>query len=1067
MSNNCNTIAEILLRGGTDQLRRTSKKLNPESIVLHGFGLQEWMEFAYNFASHVKYFEAENGTQNGFWVEFFKDDVATEALLADLESSDELTPHLTLFICFLRLLEFSSDRMNNITKRHLDFYYQEVLQIEKLPPTYDKVHVLFELSKNATQTKLEAGTKLNGGKDANDVPRFYELIDETVVNGAQLSDFKSFYFDPDYTNPTTGNTTAQYYMKAAEVANSLDGLGEELGEDQTTWYGFGYNHNRVDDPFEELPNANIGFAVTSHALSLSEGIRNVQFEIKFDSIAPSLTVNQLLNVIEVSYTTAEGWSEPIALKSSFSFTGANNAAGTYSTSIVSNSNLVKLLVELDNGDEPTANYNESIHGLSMDTENPVFRFKLNTNSVAGLSVYKQFIRTVNYIDIKLHVSGVRKLTLDNDTGTLNPEKPMYPFTPLPVKGSSFSIYHDEVFSKQWDFVSVDIDWKNTPDNFFSWYQQYKAIFNSFVTLNAYVLTAKVTKGTQAAVNAAAELQLPVSIIDEIVGSNSYFKATRAVKVDGVWDDAESTTPVTLFQGSNPFSTTVNYVGSHYDYGTTESLRISLNQSFLHEMYPKLYAVALTSGSDETPLPNQPYTPLTEEVSLTYIAHDHIELNDSTEANFTNRENGLYHQDAFGVALQHPYLRSQLDFLSNTKCTLVPKHCRGGELYVGIEGADNLQNVAMLIQVLEGSENKRTPTFLGNQGVSWEILCDNHWKKLDSTLLLKNSTDNFLQTGIVKFKIPKEATDDNTLLPSGKFWVRASMLKSFDAVCKIVNIHAQVATAIFTDNGNELSHLETGLAAETITKLFQRAASIKGVEQPYNSFGGKPEESDSQYYQRVSERLRHKNRAINLWDYEHLVLQEFPDLFRVKCLNHTSPTSFTAPGHVTLIVIPDTVNKNVFNPFQPRVSTAYLNKVDDYISKLNTMHANVHVENPTYEELTVSLKVKFNEGLDETIYKLQLNDDIIRFLSPWAFDETKQVDFGRTLHISVLINYIEKLDYVDYLQDVTMSVNGGTGVKNYTPTTPKAIMVSAKNHTISTDIITCEPTTEIITEECQQ
>ena len=123
-------------------------------------------------------------------------------------------------------------------------------------------------------------------------------------------------------------------------------------------------------------------------------------------------------------------------------------------------------------------------------------------------------------------------------------------------------------------------------------------------------------------------------------------------------------------------------------------------------------------------------------------------------------------------------------------------------------------------------------------------------------------------------------------------------------------------------------------------------------------------------------------------------------------------------------------------------------------------------NPAYEEITVSLKVKFQVGLDEAVHIIQLNDDITRLLSPWAFDETKQVDFGHTLHRSILINYIENLSYVDYVQDIKMIIDGGSSIDNYTPTSPKSIMVSAVTHDISTKIITCEPITQIITEKCQ-
>ncbi|WP_372936111.1 baseplate J/gp47 family protein, partial [Mariniphaga sediminis] len=284
-------------------------------------------------------------------------------------------------------------------------------------------------------------------------------------------------------------------------------------------------------------------------------------------------------------------------------------------------------------------------------------------------------------------------------------------------------------------------------------------------------------------------------------------------------------------------------------------------------------------------------------------------------------------------------------------------------------------------------------------------------------------------------------------------------------CKAIAIYAQAVLAGFTNNGNELSHLEEGLEAETISKLVQRISTVKGVAQPFSSFGGVPLESDAKYYRRVSERLRHKNRTITLWDYEHIILQQFSGIHKVKCLNHTSETSFLAPGDVLVIVIPDIINKNVFDIYQPRVSKALLNEVQDYINKLNSFHVNAVVRNPDYEEVTVNLKVKFYDGFDESFYKKQLNEDITRLLSPWAFERSAEIRFGVTLHRSTVINYIEKLGYVDYVADVKLQKGGETNTKSVSPESPKAILVSAKQHQISTDIKSC--TTKIETEEtCQ-
>src|SRR5690606_20415809 len=142
--------------------------------------------------------------------------------------------------------------------------------------------------------------------------------------------------------------------------------------------------------------------------------------------------------------------------------------------------------------------------------------------------------------------------------------------------------------------------------------------------------------------------------------------------------------------------------------------------------------------------------------------------------------------------------------------------------------------------------------------------------------------------------------------------------------------------------------------------------------------------DLEYYRRVSERLRHKNRAITLWDYEHLVLQRFPEIFQVKCLNHTCNDSFVSAGRVTLVVIPDTEQKNVFDPLQPRVSTALLNEIAAYLNRLNSLHVTAKVVNPDYEVVKASLKVKFYNGLDIPTHVQKLNEDIIRYLSPWAY-----------------------------------------------------------------------------------
>ena len=113
-----------------------------------------------------------------------------------------------------------------------------------------------------------------------------------------------------------------------------------------------------------------------------------------------------------------------------------------------------------------------------------------------------------------------------------------------------------------------------------------------------------------------------------------------------------------------------------------------------------------------------------------------------------------------------------------------------------------------------------------------------------------------------------------------------------------------------------------------------------------------------------------------------------------------------------------------------------------------------------------LEAKYKEGLDEIFYSAQIEEDIIKFLSPWAFDSTKAVTFGVALHKSVLIDYLEKLPYVDYLQNVIIEKEDEVIDGVIAPSNPKSILVSAKKHTISTVLTTCKGIKEKPTITCQ-
>jgi hypothetical protein len=392
----------------------------------------------------------------------------------------------------------------------------------------------------------------------------------------------------------------------------------------------------------------------------------------------------------------------------------------------------------------------------------------------------------------------------------------------------------------------------------------------------------------------------------------------------------------------------------------------------------------------------------------------------------------------------------------------------GSLFIGIEDLEPEQNLAILFQVAEGSENPDKK----KQEVIWSYLSNNHWVNFEVTEILAENTNGLLTSGIIRFVMPKTMTNGNSILPSGKYWIRASVARDSDAVCKVIAILPQAVRATFAKSDeNNLERLKEPLAENSVNKLKSGQAAIKKVLQPYASFGGKAEEMPAsaaeitgderfnkeynEYYIRVSERLRHKGRGIAIFDYERLVLQQFPEVYKVKCVNHTSEDCEHHPGHVTVVAIPDLRNKNAVDPLEPRLS---LNKLDEISSFLKTIISDfvvLDVRNPEYEEVQVSFNVKFLPGKDKGFYTNKLQEDIRRFLTPWLYDEGKDLVLGGSIHRSAVLNFIEETDYVDFLTDFKMFQTDADGftseVEEARASTSGSALVSSKAHVINFDI----------------
>jgi hypothetical protein len=304
-------------------------------------------------------------------------------------------------------------------------------------------------------------------------------------------------------------------------------------------------------------------------------------------------------------------------------------------------------------------------------------------------------------------------------------------------------------------------------------------------------------------------------------------------------------------------------------------------------------------------------------------------------------------------------------------------------------------------------------------------------------------------------VPKLASNNNTLLSENLHWLKASVTNNSLAVCDMSEIRTQVIAAFFEENQNDPNHLKQNLAAETITGLIESDSSVTKLEQPYSSFGGRIKEQNENFYARVSERLRHKNRATNIWDYEHLVLQGFPSIYKVKCLNHTRYISGTdlrlvAPGNVSVVAVSNAQGNNSIDPLKPKTSLILLDEIKAYLSKLIPPSVQLHIKNPIYEEIRMDFKVKFMPGIDSGFYGQKLNEELKQFLAPWAYGGN-DISFGGSIHKSVILNFVEDREYVDFVTTFRMNHYTATNVfldiSEASASTPASILTSGQTHKI--------------------
>lgn len=993
---------DIIFRDGTSQRSRMVPALDPAYFSVEEHSTEDLLRFAQKFAVELKFYILNNEVE-GDWSGFLgsKEDIAD--ILAFLKNPNAFDhdparkawltrPHLSLFLQFLEMLKEPKTLFDDLTRRHLEFYYRDVLRFGPKPWKADRVHVLFEPAKGVESVVIPKGTLLQAGKDGKGKFLHYQTLHELVVNQARVVDVRTtFRGDPSKVVKLFAATAWQEGQKGSEKFQAF-------GTDLTQTY------------LSNNPSyARVGFAIESPLLWLSGGNRYVYlilpklntlsnlgnafiFEMscgegKWHRFYPAQIENQSKLPLEIQDAFADSW----ILKCEFS----------------ANENIPEFLPPSGPSDHEY-----------RDFKHPVLRAVLD-QTTADYHTFSAL--QLERLGIFVEVDSLDKVKCRNDQAVLNPKAPVEPFGTYPQKESTFTFSHPELCNKSLNSVFLNVEWRGKHDK-----DRLSFIYNPY---EKYLNRGNGEGENKAIINTD---DFVVELIDNTPKSIS--------------------APISLYTNSSFNSSTLNLTGYYSNLPDSDDpndypryFGLKLKNDLFHSIYPQVLQWCATgAGKAYTPV-EAPYTPFFQSFRVGYTA----------QADILKADTVFYHIHPFGIS---PAPLNHTDQNSPNTYSLLPNYPASGCLYVGIDTPNPPADLSLLFQMWPGMSEQ---VGLETKAV-WSYLEDNVWKTLNpNDQILYDATDRLFRTGLMRLRLPKVTSLEHRLMPAGLYWLRAAADANFArAAGDFVAIHAQATEAEFTNRDNTLEHLQRPLPPDSIKNLVSRDPKIKSILQPYTSFGGRPEEAPERLYTRVSERLRHKQRALSAWDYERLVLEEFPEVYKVKCLLPWEQERLAAydpaSGAITLVVIPDISNTAPFFPIEPQAPLSLMDDIKTFLQSHAPAFARITVKNPRYEPIRYRMDIRFHRDYDPAICLYEAQEALKQYLSPWAYQEGADIPFGSRVYHSELIYLLENLAFVDYVLNFKLVLHQlETEVRQgclppalwVGPSRPDAVLVTHVNHII--------------------
>ncbi|OMP77139.1 hypothetical protein [[Flexibacter] sp. ATCC 35208] len=977
-------------------------------------------------------YESLNEIYNRLRATFYQVTSAANRQLKLLEPEHQHHPHIGLLLAFLELYKQLQQQINGLTARHLEYYYTTVLGIPFKNAEPDVVHVLIVPMPNAPNQVLPENTLFPAELVKGKPHVLFRLLFKIPVSQTRLVALRTVFVGHHKQirardDAQQDMVETQLYMKKQTIPTAAAYLPD--APPVQSWPMLGEEQAELGDNNRTMDIMSMGFILASPVLCLEEGARTVTIHLygtpasfeKLNSYISNLSVlmnrkedvlkwELLSSAFQIYYTGPEGW---LLIKE---YTARFTTDG------------IQISYTIGMTAPPAVAYNPKLHGEKYQIVHPMVKIELNNSSFHHPYSYLQYMK-LDRVTIHAKVKGFRSVQLQNNVGPLSAANPFQLFGPAPTVGSYLQITNANIFNRYTKQFTLQLEWLDLPaveGGFDNWYADY----NAGITNDAFQVSLS---------NMRDGVFLPAK---EKRQQFHLFKLGQDKKLSEKTDIRHIDFLRINFNNSPRKS-------SYYEDGVVRLELTGPPDAFGHRLYTQLFPEVVTHNANKWAkkrrIPNPPYIPIVKSITVEYDL-EHTEVFKPELVEDVNRHTALLHIYPFGYRLAYPQA-------NESEFTLLPEVEHAANLYIGLEKVKQQEILSFLFQLEEKYYSDTTGTL---QSYQWSYLHNDKWLPLEQQHILADSTQSFIRSGIVVLKMPMLDAGGHTRLEPGIQWLRLSCAEApaTRPMVKGIFLNAGIVRREQADTA-----ISTSLPPLSIKSLQKEVRGIQQVYQLFPSFGGRPAETKEEYYVRVSERLRHKNRPVLGVDIIQMVLEAFPDILIAKYISNHEDTG----PDLQLIVVPR-LQKGMEMP-EPRTDLATLYSIRDYVKSLMPPYMEVAVHNPVYERVKVICDVRFYDN-DSNYYLNRMQDDIHHFLTPWLYDKDADLSIGSRIYLTDLISFIRKLPYVTYMTAFSLvhfftETDPKTGEKTYCaldtaledvefimPSTPGAVLIPANHHLIN-------------------